>query len=103
MFRGRKKENGQSPEIKHAGPLFDRYKKLLRAPQGSVVKVFCEVVKDEYGFEIQKERVDYNPHTKIIYLKMSGPIKHELLLGKKKLLAGCEERLGGSSSPKAIV
>lgn len=102
-FKGRKREEGESPEIKHINPLFERYKKVLRAPQGSVVKVFCEVAEDEFGFVLKKEWLEYNPHSKTMFIKVSGPQKHELLLRKAQLLKGCQDRLGTESAPKALV
>ena len=89
--------------IKPLSNLFEKYKKTLRAPQGSVVKVFCEVVEELYGWQIAREKVSYTPATKVLGVAVSGPLKTELKLKQTEILAHLKGRLGSDSAPKEIL
>ncbi len=88
--------------IKPLGSLFEKYKKVLKAPQGVVVDAFIEVVADLVGIEIPKERVIYKVHSKTLSVSVSSPLKSEILLKKKEILTHLRGRLGGNSVPKDI-
>ena len=89
--------------IKPVSNLFEKYKKTLRAPQGSVVKAFCEVVEDLYGWQISEDKVSYTPATKVLGVAVSGPLKTELKLKQTEILSHLKGRLGEHSSPEEIV
>lgn len=89
--------------IKKIDSLFDKYKKVLKAPQGVVVDSFVEVVNDLVGIEIPKERVKYTTHNKTLSLAVSGPLKTEILLHKEEILVHMKGRLGSGSVPKMIL
>ncbi|MFT5037180.1 MAG: hypothetical protein ACI9VM_000757 [Candidatus Azotimanducaceae bacterium] len=90
-------------EVIKIGDLFDKYRKTLKAPQGSVIKVFCEVVFELLTIEINKERIKYSPSTKILSLATGGPLKSEIQLHKKEILTHMKGRLGEKSAPKDIL
>lgn len=89
--------------IKKIDGLFDKYKRVLKAPQGVVVDSFIEVVGDLIGVEIPKERIRYATHTKILSLSISGPLKSEILLHKGEIIQHLKGRLGQQSAPKDIL
>jgi hypothetical protein len=89
--------------IKKIDGLFDKYKKMLRAPQGVVVEAFVEVVNDLIGVEIPKERITYTTHSKTLSLAISGPLKSEILLNKDEIITHMKGRLGAQSAPKNIM
>ena len=89
--------------IKKIDSLFDKYKKVLKAPQGVVVDSFIEVVNDLVGVEIPKERIKYSTHTKTLSLTISGPLKSEILLHKDEIVAHMKGRIGAQSAPKNIL
>lgn len=89
--------------IKPITSLFDKYKQQLVAPQGSVKKCFCEVVADLYGFDIPQKQLEYSVYSKTLTLKVSGPLKTELLLRKDEILVHLQGRLGPKSAPKIIL
>lgn len=89
--------------IKKASDLFEKYKKILRAPQGSVITAFCEVVEDLYGWHIDKDKVSYSVGSKTISVAVSGPMKTELHLHQEEILAHIKARLGEQSSPTVII
>ena len=89
--------------IKPINSLFEKYKSRLVAPQGSVKKSFCEIVQDLYGFEINERNLDYSVYSKTLTLKVSGPLKTELLLRKDEILTHLKGRLGDKSAPKTII
>ena len=89
--------------VKKLSSLFDKYKKTLKAPQGSVIKEFCEVVKDVLDIDLSKDKVSYVPNTRIISLKVGGPLKSEIMLHKKEILNHLKGRLGEHSAPKDFI
>ncbi len=96
-----KKQRGG--EITKVGDLFERYKKILRAPQGVVVDAFVEVVSDLIGIEIPKERLSYSVHNKTLTMRISGPLKTEILLHKDEILLHMKGRIGKQSVPKVLI
>ena len=90
-------------EIVKIGNLFDKYKKTLKAPQGVVIDAFIEVIDDLMGFEIKKEQCRYTVSTKTLGVAVSGPLKSEITIRKKEILAHLKGRLGEKSAPKDIV
>lgn len=96
----RKKGRG---EIVKVSDLFETYKKRLRAPQGAVIKVFQEIIKDLFSFTIKPDQVAYTVSTRTLSLAVQGPLKSEILLRKKEVLAHLKGRLGEQSSPKEII
>ncbi len=83
--------------------LFSKYKNLLRAPQGSVITAFIEVVEDIFHTTLKKEHCSYSPQTKTLSVKVSGMIKTEIILKKKNILQGMAEKLGDTNIPKEIL
>jgi len=90
-------------EVKKVGDLFDKYKRTLRAPQGIVTDAFIEVVTDLVGIEIPKERISYSVHNKTLTMRISGPLKSEILLKKKEILTHMKGRIGEQSVPKVFL
>lgn len=90
-------------EIKKVGDLFEKYKKTLKAPQGSVIKVFIEVADEVLGISIKKGYVSYSPQSKTISLVSGGPLKSEIYLHKEEILAHMKGRLGEKNAPKTIL
>lgn len=88
--------------VKRLGSLFAKYQKTLKAPQASVVKVFCEVAEEVVGLKIAPKQVVYKTHTKLLSLVGGGPVRSELLLHKAEVLAHLKGRLG-ESAPKDII
>jgi len=90
-------------EIKKVGDLFEKYKQVLRAPQGVVIGAFIEVVEDLIGISIPKERLTYSVYNKTLTMRISGPLKTEILLQKKEILLHMRGRLGQQSVPKVLL
>lgn len=89
-------------EIMKLSDLFDKYKKILKAPQGVVVDCFIEVVDDLIGIKISKEQISYTVHTRTLSVRVSGPLKSEIKLRKKELLVHIKGRLG-DGAPLEII
>lgn len=89
--------------IKKLSGLFEKYKHTLKAPQGSVIKEFCEVVTDVTGISVPTTKVSYTPSTRVITLTVGGPLKSELLLHKREILTHLQGRLGVTSAPKDFI
>ncbi len=89
--------------IKPISNLFEKYKKHLKAPQGSVKKCFCEIVDDLYGLQIDDKKIDYSVYKKTLILKVAAPLKSEILLHQKEILNHLKGRLGEKSAPTTII
>lgn len=90
-------------EIVKLGDLFEKYRKNLKAPQGTVIESFCEVVEDVLCITIKKEKVKYSPSTKTVSLVIGGALKSEIQLHKKEILNHLKGRLGEKSAPTEIL
>ncbi len=95
----RKKEGS----IKKISDLFETYKVRLKAPQGTVVDCFREVVEDVIGLPIRKESIKYTVYTKTLSVQVQGPLKSEIRLRKAEILAHMKGRLGEQSAPSDII
>lgn len=88
--------------IKKLSNLFEKYTHTLIAPEKTVINAFIEVVDDLYGWKIKREFFSYSPHTKILSITTSGPIKTEITINKTEILEHLQGRLG-KSAPKDII
>ncbi len=102
-FNSDRKKKQRGNGIIKVSDLFSKYKQILKAPQGSFVTAFIEVVDEIFHIKLQKNQCSYSPQTKTLSLRGSGMIKSEILLQKKKILSGMVEKLGEKSSPKEIL
>jgi hypothetical protein len=98
----KKKIRGQG--IVKVASLFEKYKKVLRAPQKTVIAAFVAVVHEMlHGVHLREDQCTYSPSSRILSVRVSGMIKTEIQFKKKQILAQLEEVLGEKSSPKDIL
>jgi hypothetical protein len=90
-------------EIVKIGALFETYKKRFKAPQGSVIAAFHEVVDDVLHIPMRTSWSTYTPTTRTLTLSAPGPIKTEILLRKQDILLHLKGRLGERSTPLHII
>lgn len=90
-------------EVMKIGDLFGKYRKTLKAPQGTVIDVFKEIIFEVLSIEIEKDTVKYSPSTKILSMSIGGPLKSEIKLHKEEILAHMKGRLGEKSAPVDIL
>ena len=90
-------------EIKKVGDLFEKYKKTLKAPQGTVIEAFREVLSELLSIEISKDKVKYSPATKTLSVTQGGPLRSEIRLHQEEILAHMKGRLGEKSAPNKIL
>ncbi len=90
-------------QITKLSDLFEKYTKTLKAPQGIVVTCFIEVVEDLVGLPILKKDVTYTVYTKTLAVRVQGPLKSEILLRKKEIIAHMKGRLGEGNAPVEIL
>ncbi len=96
-----KKKRGQG--IVKVADLFEKYRKVLKAPQGVVVTAFLEVIFDLLGVRIEKEQCVYQVSSKTLSVQVPGMIKSEIKLQKKLILQKMAEKLGEKSAPVEIL
>jgi hypothetical protein len=95
-----KKKRGQGT-VK-VSDLFLKYKKILKAPQGTVITSCVEVLHD-MGLPVKSEQCTFQVHSRTLVIKVAGPIKSEIVCRKKELLDEMVRRLGKASAPKEIL
>ena len=93
---------GRRGEITKVSDLFEKYKLVLKAPQGTVVKEFVEVVQDLLGIKIDRKYIKYSVSTKTISLTAPSALKQEIALHKDEIVIHLKARLGEKSAPKII-
>ena len=89
-------------KMKSISSLFDRYKKVLKAPQGSVEKVFIKVVTETMGFELQQSQISYHVPTRTMHLAVPSLLKSEIKLKKTELLSLLTSELGDGAPVEII-
>lgn len=90
-------------EIIKLSTLFEKYAKTLKAPQGIVVDCFREVIEELMQYPIAKEKITYVVYSKTLKINAPGPIKSEIQLRKKEIIAHMKGRIGEQSAPKEIL
>jgi hypothetical protein len=89
--------------MKQIGSLFERYQKVLKAPQASVEKELIVVVKEVCGYDLQRTQVRYVVASRTIYLQVPSLLRSELKFYHTRILEALQARLGGDSAPKTIL
>jgi hypothetical protein len=89
--------------MKRVGDLFEKYRKTLKAPQGSVEKVAIEVVGSVTGFKLKPEQVTYTVATRTLHLKIPGLLKSEIKFHHQAILTIMREKLGEQACPLIIL
>ncbi len=83
--------------------LFQKYATILKAPQGTVIKNFIEVIQEIFGVTLRPDQCAYSVTSRTLTVRISGTIKTEITLQKKKIFSMMEERLGEKSTIKEIL
>ncbi len=89
-------------ELKKVSDLFESYKKRLRPPQSSVVKVFVEVVDEVLNITLKPSQIEYSVVKQLLFLKTPSLLANEIKINKKELLAHLKARLGDGHGPTDI-
>jgi hypothetical protein len=89
-------------EIIKVSDLFDKYKKVLRAPQSSVIKEVIEVISDLTGVTLSPKYIKYAVHSKTLSITAPAILKQEIKLHQAEILIHLKARLGEKSVPKII-
>ena len=105
MFKNtppRPQKKNRRSEITKVSDLFEKYKTILKAPQGTVVKEVIEVIGDLTGIKIDRKYIKYSVTTKTLTLTAPSALKQEIALHKEEIMLHLKARLGGQSAPKII-
>lgn len=89
--------------MKRVGDLFEKYRKNLKAPQGSVETAAIEVVKEITNFTLTREQVSYTVSTRTLHLNAPSLLKSEIKFHHQKILDGLRKKLGEQSCPLIIL
>ena len=90
-------------EVVKVANLFEKYSKILKAPEASVINQCIEVLNDVMGVVIDKKKFSYSVATKTLFISVSGPLKTEIMLQKKEIITHLKGRLGEKSAPIEIL
>ena len=89
--------------MKQIGSLFERYQKVLKAPQASVEKELLVVIKEVCGYELQRTQVRYVVASRTVYIQAPSLLRSELRFYHARILETMHARLGSESAPKVIL
>lgn len=89
-------------EITKVSDLFEKYKKVLRAPQSSVIKEVIDVITDLTGVTLSPKYIKYAVHSRTISLTAPAVLKQEIKLHQDEILIHLKARLGETNVPKII-
>ena len=92
-----KKESGP----KHLSSLFDRYKKVLTAPEQTVIDTATVVIEELLHIDVSKKHIAYSPQTRVLHIK-HGLLRSSVLPHKAEILNHLKGRLGVRSAPQDI-
>lgn len=93
----------QRGELKKASDLFEKYRKVLIAPERTVINAFLEVVDDLLSIKFSSDKLRYNPDTKTLSFVGAGLLKSEIKMHETEILAHLKGRLGERSVPRLIL
>ena len=83
------------------GSLLRKYQDL-HAPQQTVVEA-CVRAAASVGIVCSATHCSYDPGRQILFIALSGPKKHELLLREKEIRMICAKDIGAKNTPRRIV
>ncbi len=89
--------------ITHVGSLFEKYTKILRAPQGVVIDATTIIVEEVCGYTLPRDKCFYNASRQVLTLRVAGVVKTEILFKKADILRKLREVLGEKNAPKDIM
>lgn len=96
-----KQTRGKGPV--QVGALFERYKKILKAPQGTVVREAEALILEIFGVALKESECLYAPQSRVLTFRVHGPLKSEIMMQKQKILQCLKQRLGEKSAPRDIL
>jgi hypothetical protein len=96
------RKNTRRGEVVKVSALFEKYKVILRAPQGTVVKEVIEVIADLTGITLDKKYIKYAVSAKTVSITAPSIVKQEIKLHQAEILIHLKARLGEKSAPKLI-
>lgn len=89
-------------EIIKVADLFDKYKKVLKAPQSSVIKEVIEVISDITGVTLSPKFIKYTVHSRTVSITAPAVVKQEIKLHQDEIIIHLTARLGEQSVPKIL-
>lgn len=96
------KHRGQG--IVKVSNLFEKYKRVLRAPQKTVITEFVTAVRSILGeVPLSERQCAYAPRTRTLTLTVPGMLKTEILLQKREILKKMSATLGEKNAPHEIL
>lgn len=90
-------------EIVKISDLFAKYRKNLKAPQGSVIKEVVAVITDVTGITVDKKYFTYNVSSKTVFCTAPSSIKSEIKLSEEDIKAQLIKKLGAKNTPNFFI
>ncbi len=90
-------------EIVSVKDLFEKYRKLLQAPQKTVEIEAIRIIGELTNIKIQENQIVYTVSTRTLSIKASSLIKQEIKLKNNLILSELRKNLGAKSSPQLIL
>lgn len=94
------KKRGEVTKVKD---LFEKYRKILKAPQKTVELESIRVIGELTQLKLLEHQVVYTVNTRTLTIKASSMLKQEVKMHNKAILEELKKRLGAKSSPLHIL
>lgn len=89
-------------DIIKVSTLFEKYKTILKAPQGTVVKQVIEVIEDLTTIRLSEKYIKYSVQSRTLTITAPSALKQELALHRDEIIIHLKARLGERNAPKLI-
>lgn len=89
-------------DIIKVSTLFEKYKTILKAPQGTVVKQVIEVIEDLTTIRLSEKFIKYSVQSRTLTITAPSALKQELALHRDEIIVHLKARLGEKNAPKLI-
>jgi hypothetical protein len=81
------------------GNLIERYKKILKPPQSSVVKEVIGVIEEVVGIKVSAHQLEYKVASRTVFIRTPSVIKGEILQRRDLIKQKLTDRLGELNAP----
>jgi len=95
-----RKSRGETVAIKS---LFEKYKKILKAPQESVVTELVVIIYEVTKITLTPKQISYTVVSRTLSIHAPSLIRQEIKFHEKTILQHAKSRLGVKNSPQSIL
>lgn len=95
-----RKSRGEAVAI---SSLFEKYKKILRAPQESVITEMVVIIYEVTNITLKPKQISYTVASRTLSIHAPSLMRQEIKFHEKTILKHASARLGGKNAPQVIL